>query len=214
MDFTKKESQIVILRIFCQLFPSPPSLYAPHKAFSVHQECMQTQTGTVTQQREDDVEISHHTLLFTCHPAGPAAKTDLSSWHNLNFTNSPSTQKTSAAEWFWANRWGELTISAKTHTAGPCTLASAEARSHRHTATWYTDVYMHEHAVYSPTLAWMHYVDAVPMRRMTTRQISHGGFEAESPLSCCVCCHHGGPPGNLVCANNAIKLRSQNRLSY
>ena len=162
MDFTKKESQIVILRIFCQLFPSPPSLYAPHKAFSVHQECMQTQTGTVTQQREDDVEISHHTLLFTCHPAGPAAKTDLSSWHMsaLNFTNSPSTQKTSAAEWFWANRWGELTISAKTHTAGPCTLASAEARSHRHTATWYTDVYMHEHAVYSPTLAWMHYVDA------------------------------------------------------
>lgn len=37
----------------------------------------------VTQQREDEVESHYHTLLFTCQPAGPAAKTDFSRRHML-----------------------------------------------------------------------------------------------------------------------------------
>lgn len=72
---------------FLYLSVFPQNLHTPHKAsWCINSACRNredTALKPVTQQIWDRVEINYHIRLFTCHPAGPAAKTDLSSWHML-----------------------------------------------------------------------------------------------------------------------------------
>lgn len=110
-------------------------LDTPHKAFwcidSACRNRLDTALKSVTQQREDEVEINYLPLRFTRHPAGPAAKIDLSSWRMtaLNFTNRSSTQKPRLQFVSGVLDEGSEAL-VQNHTPKIITLTSAKAQSH------------------------------------------------------------------------------------
>lgn len=156
---------------------------------------MQKQTGQRT-QRDDEVERNHHTLLLTCHPAGPTAKNWPQPLSVLNFSSRSSTQKRRLAltsGWTvkyqkTARHWTKDRPKID-HTSS--NTVHANACVHVHTSAWYK-------CIQSGPL--------VPMRRKTRLIL----LLAESQLNWCF--HHGGALGDFMWANHSVKAGRWHRL--